>query len=117
MVQAITVPDAYFDIYRKGSDYIRQYTFPGGMLLSDAMIAHHAAKAGLKVTDNFGFGQDYARTCRMWSERLSAASDKVLGLGYDQGFLRNWQFYLQICAASFETRQTDVVQVELTHAT
>ena len=40
-----------------------------------------------------------------------------MGLGYDQGFLRNWQFYLQICAASFETRQTDVVQVELTHAT
>jgi len=117
VVQAITVPDAYFDIYRKGSDYIRQYTFPGGMLLSDAMIAHHAARAGLKVTDNFGFGQDYARTCRMWSERLSAASDKVMGLGYDQGFLRNWQFYLQICAASFETRQTDVVQVELTHAT
>ena len=115
VVQAITVPDAYFDIYRKGSDYIRQYTFPGGMLLSDAVIAHHAQRAGLKVVDSFGFGQDYARTCRMWSERLTSVSDKVLGLGYDQAFLRNWQFYLQICAASFETKQTDVVQVELQH--
>lgn len=117
VVQAITVPDSYFDIYRKGSDYIRQYTFPGGMLLSDAVIAKAAREAGLEVKESFAFGQDYARTCRVWSERLIAERERIMRLGYDQRFMRNWQYYLEICAASFAVNQTDVVQVELAHAT
>ncbi len=116
VVQAITVQDAYFDIYRRGSDYIRQYTFPGGMLLSDAVIAKEARNAGLEVKDSFAFGQDYARTCRVWSERLLEERVRIMRLGYDQRFMRNWQYYLEICAASFAVGQTDVVQVELAHA-
>ena len=115
VVQAITVPDAYFDTYRKGSDYIRQYTFPGGMLLSDQAIADQANRAGLQVVNNFGFGTDYARTLREWTTSLNAQSDRIKSLGYSEGFLRNWRFYLGICAASFETGQTNVVQVELAH--
>ncbi len=116
MVQAITVPDANFDIYRNCSDFIRQYTFPGGMLLSDAIIAWHAREAGLKVRDNFAFGQDYARTCRAWAERLDARQGRINALGFDEGFLRTWRYYLGICAAAFATGQSDVVQVELVHA-
>ncbi len=116
MIQAITVQDSYFDTYRKNSDYIRQYTFPGGMLLSDQVIAEQARGAGLKVVESFAFGQDYARTCATWDARLAAQSERVLKLGYDTRFLRNWRYYLGICAASFAVGQTDVVQVELTHA-
>lgn len=116
MVQAITVPDSYFETYRKGSDYIRQYTFPGGMLLSNQVIADQAAKAGLAVQDSFAFGRDYARTLRRWRRSLDAETDRIRALGFSDAFLRNWQFYLDICAASFSTGQTDVVQVELTHA-
>lgn len=116
VVQAITVPDVYFDIYRRGSDFIRHYTFPGGMLLSDAVIAGQARKAGLKVVESFAFGDSYAQTCRMWSQRIKEQEQKILKLGYDQKFLRNWHFYLEICAASFAVKQTDVVQVELCHA-
>ncbi|MGC8201869.1 class I SAM-dependent methyltransferase [Aliiroseovarius sp. PTFE2010] len=116
VVQAITVPDRYFSTYRAGSDYIRQYTFPGGMLLSDKVIADQAQQAGLAVRDNFAFGQDYARTCRIWAERLMAQRPRIEAMGLDRAFLRNWQFYLEICAASFATGQTDVVQVEIAHA-
>lgn len=116
VVQAITVQDSYFDLYRKGSDYIRQYTFPGGMLLSDAVISDQARQAGLQVRDNFAFGQDYARTCRVWADRLREQTPKIEALGYGPEFLRNWLFYLEICAASFAVGQTDVVQVELAHA-
>ncbi len=116
MVQAITVSDDYFETYRKGSDFIRHYTFPGGMLLSDDVIATQAKRAGLKVTDSYAFGQDYARTCSEWDRRFEAASPKIRKLGYDEGFLRNWRFYLGICAGSFAVGQTDVVQVELCHA-
>ncbi|MEX5598899.1 class I SAM-dependent methyltransferase [Pseudophaeobacter sp. C1-32P7] len=116
VIQAITVQDSYFDIYRNSSDYIRQYTFPGGMLLSDAVIAHQARQAGLQVTNSFAFGQDYARTCRIWAEQLAKRAPRIMELGYDAAFLRNWRYYLEICAGSFAVGQTDVVQVELTHA-
>ncbi|AOZ69375.1 cyclopropane-fatty-acyl-phospholipid synthase [Rhodobacter xanthinilyticus] len=116
VVQAITVPDAEFSVYRQRSDFIRQHVFPGGMLPCDAAIAHEAGRAGLRVVASHAFGQDYARTCRIWSERMLAARDRIGRLGYDEGFLRGWQFYLDGCAAAFATGRCDVVQVELAHA-
>ena len=116
MLQVITVADDYFATYRKSSDFIRQYTFPGGMLLSNEVIRQQAAHAGLMVRDTFAFGQDYSRTCAIWSDRMMAERRRILRLGHDEGFLRTWRFYLDACAASFATAQTDVVQVELVHA-
>lgn len=116
VLQAITVPDAEFSVYRRRSDFIRQHVFPGGMLPCDAAIAHQAGKAGLQVLGSHAFGQDYARTCRIWSERLLAERPRIARLGYDDAFLRGWQFYLDGCAAAFATGRCDVVQVELAHA-
>lgn len=116
VVQAITVPDAEFSVYRRRSDFIRQHVFPGGMLPCPASIAAEASTAGLQIRDTFDFGQDYALTCRMWSERLLAARDRIMRLGYDQGFLRGWQFYLDGCAAAFATGRCDVVQMTFAHA-
>lgn len=116
VVQAITVPDSYFETYRTSSDFIRQHVFPGGMLLSDGQIAAQAEKAGLKVTDNFAFGRDYAQTCRLWATAMEAETPRITRLGYGGTFLRSWSYYLGMCAAAFETGQTNVVQVELQHA-
>ncbi len=116
MIQAITVPDAYFDTYRRNSDYIRQYVFPGGVLLSNSVISEQARRAGLVVKDSYFFGADYARTCAIWNDRLDKKSDRIRRFGYDESFLRNWRFYLGTCSASFAVKQTDVVQVELAHA-
>ncbi|MBA83899.1 class I SAM-dependent methyltransferase [Thalassobius sp. S69A] len=116
MIQAITVPDAEFSVYRGRSDFIRQHIFPGGMLLCDAIIAHQAAQAGLVVQDSFAFGQDYARTCRIWAQRMRDQAPRIRKQGYDDAFLRGWQFYLEGCAAAFATGRTDVVQVQLAHA-
>lgn len=116
MIQAITVSDTYFDTYQRSSDYIRHYTFPGGMLLSNAVIAEQARRAGLVVKDSHAFGADYARTCAMWNDRLDQQSARIRRLGYDESFLRNWRYYLGVCAATFAVGHTDVVQVELKHA-
>ncbi|UWQ49233.1 cyclopropane-fatty-acyl-phospholipid synthase family protein [Leisingera caerulea] len=116
LLQAITVRDDFFPTYRTSSDYIRQYVFPGGMLLSDQVIAQQAKSAGLQVADSFAFGQDYARTCRIWAQRLAAQKRRIAELGYGEAFFRNWQYYLEICAASFAIGHTNVVQVELAHA-
>ena len=116
MLQAITVPDDYFETYRRSSDFIRQHTFPGGMLLSGGMISQQARKAGLTVTDSHSFGADYSRTCAIWDANLQQKSSRIKRLGYDDSFLRGWRYYLGVCTASFAVGRTDVVQVELTHA-
>lgn len=116
LLQVITVKDSFFDTYKMSSDYIRQYVFPGGMLLSDSVIESQAKGAGLQVRDNFAFGQDYAKTCRIWAERLTAQKRRISEMGYGDGFFRNWKYYLEICAASFSIGHTNVVQVELAHA-
>ena len=115
LVQAITVRDSFFDTYRKSSDYIRQYVFPGGMLLSDSVIEQQARAAGLRVNENFKFGRDYARTCRIWSGRLKSRKAKIHELGFNESFFRNWHYYLEICAASFAVGHTSVSQVEMAH--
>ncbi|MBW0159511.1 cyclopropane-fatty-acyl-phospholipid synthase family protein [Sedimentimonas flavescens] len=115
VLQAITVPDAEFSVYRRRSDFIRQHVFPGGMLPCSASIAHAAAQAGLRVQDSYAFGQDYARTCRIWSQRMIEERTRIQRLNYGDAFLRSWQFYLEGCAAAFATGRCDVVQVTLGH--
>ena len=116
VIQTITVRDELFDGYRTRSDFIRHYVFPGGMLPSLARFRQEADKAGLKFAEAFSFGKDYARTLREWSVRMQAKSSEIKALGHDEQFLRNWQFYLGICAAAFNVSRTDVVQVELVNA-
>lgn len=116
VLQAITVPDAEFSIYRKRSDFIRQHMFPGGLLPSPAILTHQGAKARLELRSSFSFGQDYARTCRIWAARLAEAATRIRRYGYGAAFLRGWRYYLEGCAAAFATGRTDVVQVEYSHA-
>jgi len=116
VIQTITIRDELFSGYRSRSDFIRHYVFPGGMLPSLGRFREEAERAGLKFADAFSFGKDYARTLRDWSTRMQEKSTEVMALGHDQQFLRNWEFYLGICAASFNVARTDVVQVELVNA-
>lgn len=116
IIQTITIQDELFAGYRTRSDFIRHYVFPGGMLPSLARFREEAEKAGLKFAGAFGFGKDYARTLREWLTRMQGAESAIKALGHDQQFMRNWEFYLGICAATFEVARTDVVQVELVNA-
>ncbi|MDE2164338.1 MAG: class I SAM-dependent methyltransferase [Alphaproteobacteria bacterium] len=113
LIQTITIRDELFSGYRMRSDFIRHYVFPGGMLPSLQRFREEAERAGLKVADQFSFGKDYAKTLREWSARMRAKNDEIKALGHDDRFLRNWQYYLGICAAAFNVERTDVVQVEL----
>lgn len=115
-IQAILVRDDLFEEYRRRSDYIRHYTFPGGMLLSTEQIRRSAESAGMKVTGVHHFGPDYARTLREWRARFDANAARIAGLGHDRAFQRSWRFYFGVCAAAFAVGRTDVAQLELTHA-
>ncbi len=116
LVQAITIADKAFAQYRRGTDFIQRYVFPGGMLLSPAKLEEQARRAGLRLADAYGFGKDYARTLSTWLERFDAVRGKVRGMGFDDRFLRMWRYYLAYCIAGFATGRTDVLQAELVHA-
>ena len=116
VVQTITIDDQLFDAYRTGQDFVRSFIFPGGMLPSPSRFIGEAAKAGLKVTDRFDFGQDYARTLEVWLQTFDAQKAAIADLGYDEKFIRLWRFYLAACSAGFATNRTDVSQFELQHA-
>ena len=115
IIQTITIDDKYFERYRKTGDMIRSFIFPGGMLPSPSRFCAEAQKAGLRVTDSFGFGQDYARTLTQWLNQFDANISQVKKLGFDESFIRIWRFYLCYCTASFRAGRTDVMQFELGH--
>ena len=112
-IQSIVIADSYFDRYVRGTDFIQQYIFPGGCLPSPSAFRQQAQAAGLRVVDEFAFGVDYAHTLRLWRERFMQVKPQVLALGFDERFVRIWQFYLAYCEAAFMEANTDVVQYTL----
>jgi cyclopropane-fatty-acyl-phospholipid synthase len=115
LIQTITVRDDLFAAYRRGTDFIQQYVFPGGMLPSPAAFRRQAHRAGLAVRDEFAFGLDYARTLAAWRERFEQRWPEISALGFDERFRRLWRLYLCYCEAGFRAGSIDVVQFELAH--
>jgi cyclopropane-fatty-acyl-phospholipid synthase len=116
VVQAITIDDTLFDNYRRGTDFIQQYIFPGGMLASEAELHRQVQRAGLRVRSAHRFGPDYAETLRRWQQRFNAAWPRLHREELDERFRRLWNFYLSYCEAGFGAGSTDVIQLELSHA-
>ncbi|MFS2006717.1 class I SAM-dependent methyltransferase [Duganella sp. CT11-25] len=112
-IQTITIDDGLFERYRKGTDFIQQYIFPGGMLPSPSAFRAMAAAHGLRVADEFRFGIDYADTLLRWRGSFLAQRAAVAEQGFDQRFMLTWEFYLAYCEAAFRAGNTDVMQFTL----
>ena len=114
-IQTIVIAEELFERYRHNTDFIQQYVFPGGMLPSCASFKASAEKAGLQIEEEFAFGTDYAKTLCLWRESFNQKLKEVRQLGFDEAFIRLWNFYLMYCAAGFSERNIDVVQFTLSH--
>ncbi len=112
-VQTIVIRDDLFERYRRGTDFIQRYIFPGGMLPSPAVFNRYAAAAGLTVVNTHAFGKDYARTLAVWRLCFLRQLDAVRAQGYPERFIRMWEFYLAYCEAGFVGGDIDVVQFTL----
>lgn len=113
VVQTITIADELFDRYRRSTDFIQQYIFPGGMLPSPKKFREQAERAGLQVVQEFAFGQDYANTLAQWRHQFMNQLDAVRAQGYDQRFINMWEFYLAYCESAFRQENTNVYQYTL----
>ena len=112
-IQSIVIRHDLFARYRKGTDFIQRYIFPGGMLPSPEVFSRTASKHGLRVVDEFSFGQDYARTLAAWRRYFLEKLTQIRTLGYSEKFIRMWHFYLAYCEAGFEMGDTDVMHFTL----
>ena len=112
-VQSIVIDDALFDRYVTSTDFIQQYIFPGGCLPCPREFRAQAHAAGFDVVDEFAFGHDYAETLKRWRETFMHQKQQVLAQGFDERFVRIWEFYLAYCEAAFSENNTDVVQYTL----
>jgi cyclopropane-fatty-acyl-phospholipid synthase len=115
VIQSITIRDDLFDEYRKGTDFIQQYIFPGGMLPSRSAFRTAAARQGLVVHGEYAFGKDYARTLTEWRQAFERNWPQVAALGFDEQFRRLWRMYFCYCEAGFLAGNVDVVHFELDH--
>ncbi|MES0808721.1 cyclopropane-fatty-acyl-phospholipid synthase family protein [Roseibium sp. SCPC15] len=110
-LQIITIQDRMFDDYRRGTDFIQRYIFPGGMLPPPGRLRDIGKSLGLNLTEQRIFGQDYARTLAEWRQRFRQAWPQISPLGFDERFKRLWEFYLHYCEAGFRSGNIDVRQM------
>ena len=115
VIQSITIGDELFADYRKGTDFIQQYIFPGGMLPSPSAFRAAAARQGLAVQGEHAFGEDYARTLAEWRQAFDRNWPRIAALGFDEPFRRLWRLYLCYCEAGFLAGSIDVFHFELTY--
>ena len=109
-LQFITCPDARYEAFRRGVDFIQKHIFPGSLLLSlNRMNALLTRAGGFTLQALHDFGPDYSRTLRLWRQRFTARQAEVLSLGFDERFLRKWHYYLCYCEAAFALRNISVV--------
>ncbi len=113
LIQTIVIADDLFENYRRSTDFIQQYIFPGGMLPSPLVFAQRAESAGLELRDQYYFGLDYAKTLAYWRERYNLSAASLGSLGFDTRFDRLWNFYLAYCEAGFRAGTINVAQLEL----
>ncbi len=113
-LQIITIRDELFSAYRRRSDFIQKYVFPGGLLPSEKRLREETDAAGLEWRGIVRFGQNYADTLAEWARRFEGAWDEITKLGFDDRFRRLWRFYLSYCEAGFRSERTNVVQLSLT---
>jgi cyclopropane-fatty-acyl-phospholipid synthase len=119
-IQAITIEDRLYPLYRRSADFIQRHVFPGGMLPSPTILRTRAAEAGLRWEQERWFGQDYAETLARWAHNFHAAWPRIsalppgpTGARFDTRFHRLWDYYLAYCETGFRAGWTDVGQVVL----
>lgn len=112
LLQAITINDQRYDSYANSVDFIQKHIFPGGFLPSQLVISQQLKKyTDLMVRDLHDIGLDYAKTLKDWHIAFENSADELFKDGYDERFMRMWQYYLNYCEGGFLERAISTVQL------
>ena len=102
LIQAITIEDARYKKALNTVDYIKRYIFPGSFIPCISVLTQTASEQKLRLKHLEDIGQSYAQTLHLWRKNFLAAREQVLALGFDENFIRMWDFYLCYCEGGFK---------------
>ena len=109
LVQAITIEGHRYEQALRSVDFIKRHIFPGSFIPSVHGMLGASARAGdLQLVHLEDFGLSYARTLNAWRSRFLATREQARARGYDERFLRLWDFYLAYCEGGFLERSIGV---------
>ena len=112
LIQAITIEDHRYAQALRAVDFIKRYIFPGSFIPSiSAMLGSMAQSSDMKLFNLEDIGPSYASTLHAWRERFHTRLSDVRKLGYDDRFVRMWDFYLAYCEGGFIERSIGTVQM------
>jgi len=114
VLQIITIDNQRFHSYRKNTDFIQRYIFPGGFLPSPEAFEAAVGRNGLTLQETHYFGESYAQTCALWNKQFQHAWPEIEALGYSTSFKRMWEYYLSYCEAGFKAGCVDVGLFKIT---
>jgi cyclopropane-fatty-acyl-phospholipid synthase len=113
-LQAITIADKKYEDYCRTEDWIQRRVFPGGHLPSLGHLKQiFEDDTALSIRDIHSNGDNYRMTLIKWRERFFQNIDAVKKLGFNDCFIRTWEYYLCYCEVGFDTRLIDSVQLLL----
>lgn len=111
-IQVITIPDQRYDNYRRETDWIQKYIFPGGHLPSVTALLQAATKSSSLLIEQLeDIGPHYARTLQDWRGQFVKQRDRIAQMGFDETFRRKWIYYLAMCEAGFANLVLGNIQV------
>ena len=111
-IQAITIADHAFEQHKNSVDFIKRYIFPGSCIPSVAALLEAMARSSdLRLFHMEDITPHYATTLRMWRERFFDNLDQVRELGFEDAFIRMWDYYLSYCEGGFLERYIGNVQM------
>jgi cyclopropane-fatty-acyl-phospholipid synthase len=112
LIQAITIEDHRYERALHAVDFIQRYVFPGSFIPSlQAILSAKSKVSTLALVDAFDFGLSYARTLAVWRERFRSQLPAVRALGFDDRFIRLWDYYLAYCEGGFRERSIGVAHL------
>ncbi len=112
LLQAITITDQRYKAALNKVDFIQKHIFPGGFLPSvTALTAAMTTASKLRTLFLEDIGPHYAETLSRWRQNFFEHLDAVRGLGFDERFIRMWEFYLSYCEGGFRERDISTVQM------
>ena len=115
LIQAITIADQHHEQHRGSVDFIKEYIFPGSCIPSvTSMIDATTRASDLRLFHLEDITPHYARTLRLWRERFLENADAVRRLGFDERFMRMWEYYLAYCEGGFDERYLGSVHMVFT---
>ena len=115
VLQGITIADQLYQGYIRRVDFIQRYIFPGGCLPSVTHLCNVLTRSTeLRLNHLDDYSLHYAKTLRNWRARFVEQLENVKQLGFDDRFIRMWDYYLCYCEGAFLEGNCGLVQMVLT---